>query len=415
MGLAFGFLVGVQLARGLGAEGYGVYGLAMSIIALLTVPTEFGFPQLVTREVAAAYANEQWGRLRGVLRWATRASMTIAAFVGLCLLAWLIWNGELQGALAKALLPGIALVPVVALLSIHSAALRGTQQIIRGQFAEAALRPGLHSLLLFGVPLGLFPMTPALAMWLGVIAATVSLMVAHRLLMRAMTPKVRANEPETSSRQWWFSAIPMAMTEGMRLLQSHLLILLLGAMVSVAEVGVFRVAASTTALVAMPLTLFNIVSMPLVAKLHATQQRVQLRRMLALVSGGMVLGVLLLSLPFFIAGEQLLAFVFGREFSSGNQALVILCVAALVNALFGINAVLLNMTGHQKKVTSASAFALALLLVVSPILIKDYGMMGAAYSNLASAALWNALMWRDCQRLLGLDTGVWGFLRKSAN
>lgn len=31
-GMGFGFLVGVQLARGLGADGYGVYGLAMSIV-----------------------------------------------------------------------------------------------------------------------------------------------------------------------------------------------------------------------------------------------------------------------------------------------------------------------------------------------------------------------------------------------
>src|SRR5690606_41939833 len=77
-GMGFGFLVGVQLARGLGAEGYGTYGVAMSIIALLTVPTEFGLPQLLTREVASAQVRQDWARMRGILRWSSRVSLLLS-------------------------------------------------------------------------------------------------------------------------------------------------------------------------------------------------------------------------------------------------------------------------------------------------------------------------------------------------
>src|SRR5690606_17389976 len=69
LGVGFSFLVGIQLARGLGVEGYGIYGLAMSIIAVLTIPTEFGLPQLLTREVAAAQSRGDFGRIRTIIRW----------------------------------------------------------------------------------------------------------------------------------------------------------------------------------------------------------------------------------------------------------------------------------------------------------------------------------------------------------
>ena len=414
-GMAFGFLVGVQLARGLGAEGYGIYGLAMSTIALLTVPTEFGLPQLVTREVATAHAQGAWGTMRGVLRWSMRSSMMIAAFVALLLLAVLTGNDSFGTPLAGTLLAGLVLVPLVALLSLHSAALRGMQQIVRGQLPEVALRPAFHSVLLLTASVILVPITPPIAMWLGVLATAISLVYAHHLLKRAMVPQVYIAQPITTPGSWWSSAIPMAMTEGMRLLQAHSLIFILGAMATLSDVGVFRMAASTAALVAMPLSLFNIVSMPVVAKLHATGQQAQLSRMLSLVSAGMLAGVLALSLPFFVAGEWLLGRVFGQEFSEGSSPLMVLCLAALVNALFGINAAVLNMTGNPRRVTRASALALCTLAATSPVMISNYGVMGAAYSNLMSVTVWNALMWRDCKRILALDTGVWALFLKAAS
>lgn len=414
VGMGFGFLVGLQLARGLGAEGYGVYGLAMSIIALLTVPTEFGLPQLLTREVAAAQVQGNWGRVRGIIQWSTRTSLLLTCLVWVGLATWM-WVGDtLSSPLGPALLAGAALVPAVALLSLQAAALRGTQRIVAGQVSEVALRPAMHSLLIFVVPLFFLPLSPSVAIWLGVAATTFALIVASMQLRRALPAATLALPLEKDPRGWWASALPMAMTEGMRLLQAHLLIFFLGAMVVLAEVGMFRMAASTVALVMMPLSLFNIASMPVVARLHASGQHRQLQRMVTLAAAGMLLGVTALALPFFLAGGPLIQFVFGDEFVGGSTALAILCVAGMVNAMFGLNAALLNMTRHQRRVTSASAIALLALLALAPPLIRQFGIEGAALANLASVLIWNVLMWRDCRRLVGIDTGVWRVLARAA-
>lgn len=408
----FGFLVGMQLARGLGAAGYGVYGLAMSIIAILTVPAEFGLPQLLTREVAAAQGAGKWGRVRGVLGWSIRASMMLAVLISAGVLAWLASTNGFATELGRTMLAGLVLVPVVALLSLHSAALRGAQQIVSGQIPEVVLRPAFHSFALLLALLLAVPLTPALAMLLGVLSAAFSLFVAYWLLRRTIPQAALSAVIEVQSKQWWASAAPMAMSEGMRVLQTHLLIFLLGVMVSMEEVGIFRVAASTALLVSMPISLFNVVSMPIIARLHAAGERYKLQRMLTLISVGMTVSVLLLSLPFLVAGEQLLGRIFGQEFVYGAVALSLLCVPIIVNALVGPAAALLNMTGHQKHVTVASLAALLVLAVASPPLIIGLGISGAAIASILSISTWCLIMWRTCRHLLGLDPGVVGMFFK---
>lgn len=180
--MGFGFLVGVQLARGLGAEGYGIYGLAMSIVAMLTVPTEFGLPQLLTREVAAAQVKGDWDRIHGTLRWSARASLVLAGMMAIGVVSWLVLTNQLESPLGMTMIAGVFLIPSVAMLSLRSAALRGAQQIVRGQVAEVVMRPALHSLLLFVAVLWLAPLTPEMAMWLGVAAAAGAWFVANRML-----------------------------------------------------------------------------------------------------------------------------------------------------------------------------------------------------------------------------------------
>lgn len=412
-GMGFGFLVGVQLARGLGPEGYGIYGVAMSIIALLTVPTEFGLPQLLTREVAAAQVNQDWGRMKGILQWSSRVSMVMAGAVGLAVVAWLLLSGTgLGSSLGMTLLAGVAMIPVVAQLSMRSAALRGLQQIVKGQLPDVLLRPMLYSLFLFMAPLWFVSLDPAIVMVLGVISAALALVVAWYMLGRATPAIAETARVIIDSRSWWASALPMALTEGMRLLQGHLLILLLGWMVVMSEVGVYRVASSMMLLVAMPISLFNIVSMPLISRLHASGDIVRLRRMLGVVAIGMTLGVVGLSVPFFIAGGWLLGILFGEEFTAGGKVLSILCSAVIVNALFGMTAATLNMTGHQKCVTRASFIALVILFFSAIPLVLFFGVIGAAMANVISLVVWNFLMWRDAIVYARLDTSVIGVFRK---
>ena len=412
VGMFFGFLVGVQLARGLGVTGYGVYGLAMSIIALLTVPTEFGLPQLVTREVAASQVGEDWGRLRGILKWSNQTVLLMSGAVSIAVTCWLIATGRsVNSALTITLFSGLLMVPLVALGNLRSAALRGLQHIVKGQLPDTLIRPASYSLFLFLAPLLAFPLEPAIAMALGVLSAAMALALSATMLRRDLPHEIHHVLPKIQSRAWWASALPMALTEGMRVLQGHLVILLLGLMATLPMVGVFRVASSIALLVAVPVTLLNIVGAPVIARLHAQGDKCRLQRLLGWFALGMTCCTLLLTSPFIVAGAPLLSFVFGEEFGQANVALLVLCGSALISGLYGANAVLLNMTGHQSCVTRASAVSLALLVLTAPLLILVNGEVGAAIASTISMTIWNVLMWRESQRLLALDTSILSFFK----
>jgi O-antigen/teichoic acid export membrane protein len=411
IGMFFGFLVGVQLARGLGVEGYGIYGLAMSIIALLSVPAEFGLPQLLTREVAAAQVEKDWGRLSGILKWSTQTVLLISAAITVVVVGWLAATGQdLNSSLTMTMLTGLVMVPLVGIGNLYSAALRGLQHIVKGQI-NILLRPASYSLLLFFIPLLITPLNPALAMGLGAASTAIALLVATIMLRRNLPHEVHIAPSIIQSRTWWASALPMALTEGMRVLQGHLAILLMGIIATVSMVGIFRVASSIALLVALPVTLFNVVIAPIIARLHAQGDHARLQRILTWTALAMTSSTFALTLPFMLAGDSLLSIFFGEEFRAANVPLLVLCVSAVINGLFGTNAALLNMTGHQARVTRASGISLALLACVSAPLIALQGALGAAIGIAFSMLAWNLLMWHDAERLLLLDTSLVSFLR----
>lgn len=413
-GMFFAFLVGVQLARGLGVEGYGIYGLAMSIIALLTVLTEFGLPQLLAREVAAAQVNKDWGRLCGILKWSSNIVLLVSVAIMITVAVWLLaTDRDLDSPLSMTLLVGLVMLPVVAHGKLRSATLLGLQHILKGQVPDILIRPASYSLLLFLVPMLTFPLQPALAMGLGVVSASISLALAAILLRRHLPHEIRNVAPRMQSRTWWSSALPMALTEGMRGLQGHLVIFLLGFMATVDVVGIFRVASSMAMLVTVPFTLLNVVGAPVIARLHAQGDHTRSQRLLSWIALGMVGSTLALSLPFFVAGEPLLSFVFGEEFVDANVVLQVMCGSAIINGFFGANAVLLNMSGHHSRVTHASAVSIALLALTAPPMIAMQGAIGAAFATALSTLTWKILMWRNAQRLLALDSSFLSFFKVS--
>ncbi len=406
VGMGLSFLVGVQLARSLGAEGYGVYGLAMAVISILTVPTEFGLPQLLTREVAVSHPRHDAGAIRGILRWSTKTSLTMALATNVALLVWLIaWGGGPQLPLALTLLAGALLVPVAAQVALRCATLRGMQQIVKGEFPDAVLRPLSFSVLLFVVPCVLGPLTPAMAMALGVVSALTALLVAHHMLV-PMLPTQRGLENFRPSRSWWLTALPMAATNGLGILRGQLLVLMLGLLLTASDVGQYRIATSILMLVLLPVSVLNTVLAPSIASLHVAGDRNGLRKVLLAISAGSAVGVLLLSMPFFVLGGWLIPKIFGEGFDASNSVLLILCGGMFLSNLFGGNVVLLNMTGHQRDVMLVSVISLIVLTVAGYALIAPHGLVGAALAYVVSNISSDVLMWVMARKRLGLAASV---------
>lgn len=402
------FGVGVQLARGLGVEGYGYYGLALAIITIASIPSELGLSRLVTREVATAAADNNYPALFGVLRWAEQTCWRTSAIVaGPVAVAALLVLSVRPSPLGVAILIGIPAIPLLALSRIRGGALQGLYYLVLGQIPANLLRPVLLSLLLFSAYFAGLALTPASAMALNAITAAVVFVIAH-IWLRNRLPAAAPAAVVRDGRKWLASSIQLALTEGMRTLQSELTILLLGLFAIAAEVGLFRIAIVTATVAAAPMVVLVRVTMPTIARLHAAGDHARLQQLVTYGAYAQTTGVVLLSLPLVIAPELLLSLVFGEDYAPAANALRLVALGQVANAAFGPNALLLNMSHNEGRVTRAMGIGLALNVVTVLLLLQLLGLVGAALGYVVSLLAWNVLTWLDGRRILSIDTSILG-------
>ncbi len=405
-GMGFGFLLTIQLARALGPAAYGVYGAAMAVLAILTAASEFGMSRIVVREIAAAELSKDWPRIRGVLAWSRRTALAIslAAVAAIVIWAWLAWDSD--PVLLLTLLVGAAWVPVVTLANLDAGALAGLRRFIEGQISEVLLRPAFFSLALFAIALLSVPLTPVWAMALGVASAALSYCTCAILLRRNLPVEVRREQSSTRSPDWFRSAIPIALSEGVRVGQAHLTILILAALAADTITGNYRAAASIFVLFALPESMLNLVTGPVIARLLSQGDRPRLQRLLSWTAAAGSLLTLVLVCPFLIFGEDFLVLLLGEAFREASGPLAILSIGMIFTPAAGPGLVLMNMAGHDREVLVSGAIALLVLVLIAPPLILWTGANGAAGAFSFSFFLWRLLVRQRAVRLLNLDPSL---------
>lgn len=406
--MVVGFLVGVQLARGLGVTSYGYYGIAMAVVTIATIPGTLGIPKLVTREVAAAQSRGDPAAIHGVVRWADRTCWGISAIIAAttAMGAAIAW-GAGSGTLAVAILLGAPAITLLPLASIRASALRGLHDIVLGQLSNNLMRPLAMAILLFvcfstGINIG----APG-AMALNCVTAAGALALTQFWLSRRL-PEAAASHSAQQQRGWLASSIPMALADAAQSLQQQASVLLLGIVAAPAQVALFRVSIATVVIAVVPVTVVNLVVLPMFARLHAEHDHRRLQQLVSMSALIQFAGVFLLSIPLLAAASPLLRVVFGDNYAAAGSTLRILLVGAIVSAAFGPNGALLNMTGHERRVTRAMWVSLLINAVAIAFFALRWGSVGSAVGVLAGQCCWNILLRLDARRILSIETSILG-------
>jgi O-antigen/teichoic acid export membrane protein len=404
--MAASFAVGVQLARMLGVEGYGYYGLALSIITIAGIPGELGIPNLVTRETATAASRRDDRLLFAVLRWARRLILLVAGLMAvLAIGAVFVVSATKPSLLALTILFGAPAIPLMALARTEGAALQGMGHVVRGQVPANVLRPVFASLILLAVYVAGINIGAAGAMAINSVTAALALGVAYFWLRTRLPP-----EPPIAgaarNREWLASSIPMAMTDGIRTLQTELTVVLLGIIAAPVAVGYFRIATATAMMAAIANQVVAQVGIPVLARLYADRDEPRLQKTVTAFAWVQFGGIAIIALPLLLVPELLIGIVFGAEYVPAAQPLRILLVGHIISGVFGPNTILLNMAHQERRLTRAVAIATAVGLVLVAILPRYAGASGAAAAIVVWMTIWNVLTWRDARKYLGIETSI---------
>jgi O-antigen/teichoic acid export membrane protein len=185
-------------------------------------------------------------------------------------------------------------------------------------------------------------------------------------------------------------AYPMFLFSSTLLLGNWITTLMVGALGSTADAGIYRVLDRVSSLNVLVLTAVNAVVAPKIAGAFAERNIELLKKHVQAATKFTFWASLPIQIIVILFHSQVLG-IFGKEFIAGSTALIITMLGQIVNSLAGPVGQILNMTDNQIFLRNASMIGLVITTLSSWVLIPIYGITGAAIASLINSLFINLI------------------------
>ena len=404
---AFAFGFSIIVARGLGAEGAGVFFAAAAIFFLVETAALLGAPQAVVRMLASFRAVGRVHDLRPVLALALAPAFVVSVGLAVALFAIapelaavVVDDGREEAATTyfRVLAP---FVPLAAAYDTLVAATRGLGAVVPfvaiDKFGVSPARP-LLALAALGLGFGTVGIALAWQLPVAIGAGVAGAVVLS--LLRRIERQEPAKQERTArglgSELWRFSA-PLALASIMQVTVWGVDVILLAALASAADAGIYKAAASLVVQGTFAQQAIILVVSPILSGLLAQAHYERARSVFKTATWWMMA----IAWPFYITlavFAPLLMKLFGADFVPGAGPLRILALTMLFATATGPATMALVMSGRSTWNLLNAAAATAANVVLNLILIPPLEMTGAAIAWAASIVIGSVApalqMWR---------------------
>ncbi len=396
----------VALAHLLGAEDYGRFAFGLNAAIILAAIGNLGFSTGLMRYWPKYLIEGDKAAAKGVVIQAFELALLGGA--GLAVALWL--GAFLVRALGWDLDPMVFLmIGILGLLinlgDMATNLLRAQGSVVVSMLPRDVLWRILIPVCAYGaLHLGLgLSGTGALAISAGVLLVLTLWQMFHiRQHVAALGVHLLARKDFASLRPslipLWFAGIIYAMIQQFD-------VVIVGSLLGKAEAGSYFAAQKTAMLLSLVLIAGGLVTAPQMAALYHAKKLDALQAMcrnLALVIALMTaIGFVFLV----VFGKQLLA-LFDPAFQSAYPILLIIGLGAMIDAISGPNAYLMQMTSYEKPYLKIMATCYALVVAAQFILIPRFGALGAALASASGVILWNVSAIVVLRRHAGLDPSL---------
>jgi O-antigen/teichoic acid export membrane protein len=380
--IVFAFAASVVVTRTVGPEIFGKYSLANSIFQLLGILAVFGLSGGVVRLTSKYMALRDYGRVKGTaVSGVLFTTLFSLGLIALTLVAAPAVSRKLYSHVA-----GLDLVlrvyviglPFYAVMTILNGYTQGLKTLKPGVIVEMVVRPVARLaliLILFLAGYRLF------AVVLGSMGGFVCAAAAAFVFAIKASPFDLRRTPKTGvGQELFFYSLPLVLAQFMNVLISRSNVMISGHFLDSETVGVLSATLVLAPFVSMSLLSFSRILAPVISELWEKGDRAGLMRHFKIVSKW----IFTLSLPVFclyaLFAPGLLG-IFGGEFATGANALKVLAIGQIVNAIVGPIGFILTMTGRQKLNLVNSILVAASNIALNILLIPRYGIMGVAMAT----------------------------------
>jgi O-antigen/teichoic acid export membrane protein len=299
-------------------------------------------------------------------------------------------------------------VPAAALMQV----LRFTAQAagrIGAAFAPYfVVVPGLQCLALLGlIVAGELTLATAIASFL--VANLVALALAGGFTMGAWSKLMGFRRPAFRVGEWVGVSLPITISSIATIINQQADLIMVGTMLEARDAALYSIGMSLSWLVSMIGLSVSAVFVPRISASMAAGERghiIGLLRRASLIFFFPAVGMVGL----FIVGGPLFLTIFGPGYAGAYGVLVLLSLSELTVAASEPAGHMMNVSGHHRANTLIVVVGAVANVALNLVLTPRYGISGAATATLISTIGWTTARVVVTYRLLGLVSGIYGWL-----
>ncbi|AGB38751.1 flippase [Natronococcus occultus] len=403
-------LLYVVLARLLSPDAYGLVFLALAVVQVSRVISDWGIGKSTARYVSE-YRIDDPTQIRHILEFGGAVAVVSVALVGTVLYTGADSLATLVGtpAVAPYLQVGTIVLVTFACISYLRAVFQGAEQI-----EYAGLVQGLEGLLrlLFATVFALLGTggIGALAGFAvgGVIACLIGVTTFYRKTYRPHLDEVGPVEDGLRRRIVEY-ALPLAATRGANQLDKQVDTVLVGAILTPVAVAYYSLAKQVVTIVDRPAKILGFVIAPTLSADNAAGDTETVRRLYEEALGYMLMLYIPAGVGLVLVAEPVIVLAFGSEYAGAAPVLQILAMYASFQGVLRITSEALDYLGRAKTRAYARGSAAVANVVLTVILLPIMGVVGAAWATIITHSLYTGVNLLIMYREIRFDVSTIGW------
>ena len=392
MGMGFGdgarYLFTAILARFAGVEFLGIYSLASSVTRIGEVFGRAGLHSGVMRFVSRLDKETEIETVRQRILSGLKLGLLFGIVIMILQIAladWLafeLFNGS--DLLKTVLIISAVSLPFATIMAISAFATQGYKLLKYKVMVLNIIRPAIMLVCVL-VSISFFTKDTAVKYPL-LISAVFSSFAAIIFLNKLTNIKISQIFSGVIDKELLRFSYPLMFVTILGTLMHWMDILMLGYFTDTTTVGLYHPAARTAGLLRTVLLAFMGIFAPMMSEYHRQGDVGEMGKLYKLI----VRWIVSLSLPLaiiIIIYSKKIMMLFGVQYLSASNVLMVLTTAAFIQTLFGGGGQTLTMTGFTKVNLFNSIIVVLINITLNLLWIPQYGIIGAAYATLISMAL----------------------------
>lgn len=400
IGAVAAFGVNIYLARLLGADGFGLFSLSITVISILAVFNKFGLDSIALREIAKDRDAASNGHARAVFSPIARLILPSSIILSVIIILFSPWISEV--AFNKPQLSSVlsSMAPILVYLTFGYLLCEGMKAIHHteaGIFFQTTLLPIGFISIAFCFQQDYVEEPGNAALIYSITALLVLTLSNHH--WRKITSAFKVGI-DSSWKSILRKGFPLLLISSGGLLMAWTDVIILGIFESEASIGIYTAASKVALVTSLLLVSINAIVAPKFSHLYSTG-KLDILEKLAKQTTRLVTFLIIVPTAIFLVYPETILSIFGPGFVKGDNVLMILTLGQFVNVACGSVGYMLVMTNNEFTMRNIILGAALVNVALSLVLVATMGMVGVAISTAVSIALWNILALLFVRKYMG--------------